>query len=147
MWPAQRRHLHWWDMPQGGLRPSAQLRHEKRHLRGLRRRWTNLLGSERHLQWPRKIWSVLLIITSFSISILWFLNGPSGYNEVLRIPAGAANVDITQTAYNGQSEDDNYLVLRLPNGEWLLNGQYQVSVFRHQIPIQDTVLEVFCKLG
>jgi hypothetical protein len=67
---------------------------------------------------------------------------PLGYNEVLRIPAGAANIDISQQAHNGQTEDDNYLALRLANGEWLLNGQYQVSVFRQQIPILDAVLEV-----
>ncbi|KAI3407301.1 hypothetical protein GPALN_003288 [Globodera pallida] len=64
-----------------------------------------------------------------------------GYNKVLRIPAGAAGIDITQTAHNGQKEDDNYLALRTFTGEFLLNGQYQVSVFRQQIPILDTVLE------
>uniref|UniRef100_A0A914I9K3 Caspase family p10 domain-containing protein n=1 Tax=Globodera rostochiensis TaxID=31243 RepID=A0A914I9K3_GLORO len=64
-----------------------------------------------------------------------------GYNEVLRIPAGAAGIDITQTAHNGQKEDDNYLALRTFTGEFLLNGQYQVPLFRQQIPILDTVLE------
>lgn len=33
------------------------------------------------------------------------------------------------------------LALRNANGEFLLNGHYQVSVFRQQISIQDTVLE------
>ncbi|PIO54649.1 ADAM-TS Spacer 1, partial [Teladorsagia circumcincta] len=31
--------------------------------------------------------------------------------------------------------------LRAANGEFLLNGHYQVSVFRQQIPIQDVILE------
>jgi len=66
-----------------------------------------------------------------------------GYNEVLRIPAGAANIDITQRAHNDNNEDDNYLALRMANGDWLLNGQYQVSVFRQQIPVLDAVLEVW----
>ncbi|CAD5226716.1 unnamed protein product [Bursaphelenchus xylophilus] len=64
-----------------------------------------------------------------------------GYNEVLRIPAGSANIDISQLSYNNHKDDDNYLALRTATGEFLLNGQYQVSVFRQQIPILDTVLE------
>lgn len=35
--------------------------------------------------------------------------GSFGYNEVLKIPAGSANIDISQRAYNGQKDDDNYL--------------------------------------
>jgi hypothetical protein len=35
--------------------------------------------------------------------------GSFGYNEILRIPAGSANIEVTQTAYNGQKDDDNYL--------------------------------------
>lgn len=67
--------------------------------------------------------------------------GSFGYNEILKIPAGSANIDILQNSHSGQKEDDNYLALRTSTGEFLLNGQYQVSVFRQQIPIQDTVLE------
>lgn len=38
--------------------------------------------------------------------------------------------------------NSQYVVaLRNANGEFLLNGHYQVSVFRQQISIQDTVLE------
>jgi hypothetical protein len=82
--------------------------------------------------------SPLFFIPFFKIL---FPNPSSGYNEVLRIPAGAANIDITQSAHNNLGEDDNYLALRMANGEWLLNGQYQVSVFRQQIPVLDAVLE------
>lgn len=34
---------------------------------------------------------------------------PSGYNTVVRIPAGATNIDIKQVSYSGKPEDDNYL--------------------------------------
>lgn len=37
--------------------------------------------------------------------------GPFGYNEVLKIPAGSANIDIRQKAFNNQKEDYNYLGL------------------------------------
>uniref|UniRef100_A0A915LH22 Uncharacterized protein n=2 Tax=Meloidogyne incognita group TaxID=654580 RepID=A0A915LH22_MELJA len=69
--------------------------------------------------------------------------GTFGYNEVLRIPAGAANIDITQNSLHQlrKEEDENYLALRMPNGDWLLNGQFHVSVFPQQIQILDTVLE------
>lgn len=67
--------------------------------------------------------------------------GSFGYNEVLKIPAGSANIEITQRGYLNQKEDDNYLALRSANGDFLLNGHYQVSVFRQQISLQDTVLE------
>lgn len=35
--------------------------------------------------------------------------GSFGYNEVLKIPAGSANIEITQRGYRNQKEDDNYL--------------------------------------
>lgn len=67
--------------------------------------------------------------------------GSFGYNEVMKIPAGSANIDIRQYGHNGQKDDDNYLSLRAANGEFLLNGHFQVSVFRQQIPILDGVLD------
>ena len=54
----------------------------------------------------------------------------------MKIPAGSANIDIRQHGYNNQEDDDNYLSLRSADGEFLLNGHYQVSVFKQQIPIQ-----------
>lgn len=33
----------------------------------------------------------------------------SGYNTVVRIPAGATNIDVRQHSFSGKSEDDNYL--------------------------------------
>lgn len=35
----------------------------------------------------------------------------------------------------------NFAALRSTNGEFILNGNYQVSIFKHQISIVDTVLE------
>ncbi|CAJ0931148.1 unnamed protein product, partial [Mesorhabditis belari] len=67
--------------------------------------------------------------------------GSFGYNEVMKIPAGSANIDIRQHGWAGAKDDDNYLSLRSASGEYLLNGHYQVSVFRLQIPVQDVVLE------
>lgn len=32
-----------------------------------------------------------------------------GYNEVVRIPSGATNIDVRQHSYSGKPEDDNYL--------------------------------------
>lgn len=60
---------------------------------------------------------------------------------MLRIPAGSANIDIRQHGHNNKKDDDNYLALRGANGEFLLNGHFQVSVFRQQIPVFDSVLE------
>uniref|UniRef100_A0A1I7YLD8 Peptidase M12B domain-containing protein n=1 Tax=Steinernema glaseri TaxID=37863 RepID=A0A1I7YLD8_9BILA len=79
--------------------------------------------------------------TCRTVSGVYNERGSYGYNEVLKIPAGSANIDITQHGYNNNKEDDNYLALRSANGEFLLNGHFQVSIFRQQIPIQDTVLE------
>lgn len=45
----------------------------------------------------------------FFVVVFW-----SGYNTVVRIPAGATNIDIKQVSYSGKPEDDNYL------GEWAL---------------------------
>ncbi|CEF59256.1 A disintegrin and metalloproteinase with thrombospondin motifs 9 [Strongyloides ratti] len=67
--------------------------------------------------------------------------GSYGYNEILKIPAGSANIDIRQHGYNNNKEDDNYLALRSENGEFLLNGHYQVSVFRKLVHINDVILE------
>lgn len=33
----------------------------------------------------------------------------SGYNTVVRIPAGATGIDVRQHSFSGKSEDDNYL--------------------------------------
>uniref|UniRef100_A0A9J2P3P8 Peptidase M12B domain-containing protein n=1 Tax=Ascaris lumbricoides TaxID=6252 RepID=A0A9J2P3P8_ASCLU len=79
--------------------------------------------------------------TCTTISGSYNERGSFGYNQVLKIPAGSANIEITQRGYRNQKDDDNYLALRSANGEFLLNGHYQVSVFRQLISVQDAVLE------
>ncbi|KRZ36996.1 A disintegrin and metalloproteinase with thrombospondin motifs gon-1, partial [Trichinella pseudospiralis] len=68
-----------------------------------------------------------------------------GYNFVMKIPIGASNIDIRQVAWNGKMEDDNYLgklgTLRNSKGDYLLNGQFQVSVYFKEIQVQGTVIE------
>ena len=91
--------------------------------------------------------------------------GQYGYTEVVKIPAGASAIEITQHAYKNQREDDNYLgtfwkdcicmmfyllffgftnlffiALRNANNEFILNGNYQVSVYPVQITVQKAVL-------
>ncbi|KAF8376545.1 gon-1, partial [Pristionchus pacificus] len=68
--------------------------------------------------------------------------GTFGYNQVMKIPAGSANILVTQHAYvDGKTEDDNYLALRSSDGTFLLNGNFQVSMYRMQITMQDTIIE------
>ena len=85
---------------------------------------------------------------------LWFVATRRFTDSI--ISAGSANIDISQKAHNGNKDDDNYLALRTSTGEFLLNGAYQVSaraaaagghtrtrlqvsVFRQEVPVQDTV--------
>ncbi|KAL7986210.1 hypothetical protein Chor_011376, partial [Crotalus horridus] len=80
-----------------------------------------------------------------------------GYNTVIRIPAGATNIDIRQHSYSGKPEDDNYLGKRkltvihflfifvnlaLSSSEgFILNGDYVVSMFKKEIKIGNAVIE------
>uniref|UniRef100_A0AAV2M8U5 Peptidase M12B domain-containing protein n=1 Tax=Knipowitschia caucasica TaxID=637954 RepID=A0AAV2M8U5_KNICA len=64
-----------------------------------------------------------------------------GYNEVVHIPAGATNIDIRQHSYSGKPEDDNYLAISNTRGEFLLNGEFVVSMFKREIKVGTTILE------
>ncbi|KAK9406034.1 A disintegrin and metalloproteinase with thrombospondin motifs 9 [Crotalus adamanteus] len=63
-----------------------------------------------------------------------------GYNTVIRIPAGATNIDVRQHSYSGKPEDDNYLALSSSEG-FILNGDYVVSMFKKEIKIGNAVIE------
>ncbi|XP_039206112.1 A disintegrin and metalloproteinase with thrombospondin motifs 9 isoform X3 [Crotalus tigris] len=63
-----------------------------------------------------------------------------GYNTVIRIPAGATNIDVRQHSYSGKPEDDNYLALSSTEG-FILNGDYVVSMFKKEIKIGNAVIE------
>lgn len=59
-----------------------------------------------------RAWLASFLCLTFSCRLLclsWFRFPPSGYNTVVRIPAGATNIDIKQVSYSGKPEDDNYL--------------------------------------
>ena len=65
-----------------------------------------------------------------------------GYNVVTRIPAGSSSLDIRQRGYQGSNRDDNYLALMDPQtGEYLLNGNFVVSMFQKTIQFGGTTIE------
>uniref|UniRef100_A0A672GMH5 ADAM metallopeptidase with thrombospondin type 1 motif, 9 n=1 Tax=Salarias fasciatus TaxID=181472 RepID=A0A672GMH5_SALFA len=64
-----------------------------------------------------------------------------GYNEVVRIPSGATNIDVRQHSYSGKPEDDNYLAISNSRGEFLLNGDFVVSMFKREIKVGNAIIE------
>ncbi|XP_054880506.1 A disintegrin and metalloproteinase with thrombospondin motifs 20 [Poeciliopsis prolifica] len=70
-----------------------------------------------------------------------FNDAQYGYNTVVRIPAGATNIDIKQVSYSGKPEDDNYLALSDGQSNFLLNGNFVVAMFKREITFKGTVIE------
>ncbi|XP_073798559.1 A disintegrin and metalloproteinase with thrombospondin motifs 20 isoform X1 [Danio rerio] len=70
-----------------------------------------------------------------------FNNAQYGYNVVVRIPAGATNIDIKQVSYSGLPEDDNYLALSDSQSNFLLNGNFVVSMFKREISFKGSEIE------
>uniref|UniRef100_A0A8C6Q4T0 ADAM metallopeptidase with thrombospondin type 1 motif 20 n=1 Tax=Nothobranchius furzeri TaxID=105023 RepID=A0A8C6Q4T0_NOTFU len=70
-----------------------------------------------------------------------FNDAQYGYNVVVRIPAGATNIDIKQVSYSGKPEDDNYLALADSQSNFLLNGNFVVAMFKREITFKGTVIE------
>ncbi|KAL1790423.1 A disintegrin and metalloproteinase with thrombospondin motifs 9 isoform X1 [Sigmodon hispidus] len=64
-----------------------------------------------------------------------------GYNTVVRIPAGATSLDVRQHSFSGKSEDDNYLALSNSKGEFLLNGDFVVSMSKREVRVGNAVIE------
>ncbi|XP_060766580.1 A disintegrin and metalloproteinase with thrombospondin motifs 9-like isoform X3 [Neoarius graeffei] len=64
-----------------------------------------------------------------------------GYNLVVRIPSGATNIDVRQHSYSAKPEDDNYLAVANSRGEYLLNGDFVVSMFKREVKVGRAVLE------
>ncbi|MBN3323406.1 ATS9 metalloproteinase, partial [Atractosteus spatula] len=64
-----------------------------------------------------------------------------GYNVVVRIPSGATNIDVRQHSYSGKPEDDNYLAISNSREEYLLNGEFVVSMFKREIKVGNAVIE------
>uniref|UniRef100_A0A8C5PH52 ADAM metallopeptidase with thrombospondin type 1 motif 20 n=1 Tax=Leptobrachium leishanense TaxID=445787 RepID=A0A8C5PH52_9ANUR len=63
-----------------------------------------------------------------------------GYTIIVKIPAGAANIDIYQHSYTGVP-DDNYLALSDSQGNFVLNGNFVVSTFKREITVGSATLE------
>nr|XP_046249772.1 A disintegrin and metalloproteinase with thrombospondin motifs 20 isoform X1 [Scatophagus argus] len=70
-----------------------------------------------------------------------FNDAQYGYNTVVRIPAGATNIDIKQVSYSGKPEDDNYLALSDSQSNSLLNGNFVVAMFKREINFKGTIIE------
>uniref|UniRef100_A0A3B3VED0 ADAM metallopeptidase with thrombospondin type 1 motif 20 n=1 Tax=Poecilia latipinna TaxID=48699 RepID=A0A3B3VED0_9TELE len=70
-----------------------------------------------------------------------FNDAQYGYNTVVRIPAGATNIDVKQVSYSGKPEDDNYLALSDGQSNFLLNGNFVVAMFKREITFKGTVIE------
>uniref|UniRef100_A0A3B3QM05 ADAM metallopeptidase with thrombospondin type 1 motif 20 n=1 Tax=Paramormyrops kingsleyae TaxID=1676925 RepID=A0A3B3QM05_9TELE len=64
-----------------------------------------------------------------------------GYNIIVRIPAGATNIDITQVSYSGKPEDDNYLALSDSQSNFILNGNFVVAMFKREVTVKGAVIE------
>ncbi|XP_072302415.1 A disintegrin and metalloproteinase with thrombospondin motifs 15-like [Eucyclogobius newberryi] len=63
-----------------------------------------------------------------------------GYNFVVMLPVGAANIDIRQRGYKGMTGDDNYLAVKSSNGQYMLNGNYVVSSGERDIIIKNSLM-------
>ncbi len=64
----------------------------------------------------------------------------NGYNFVVSLPVGAANVDVRQRGYRGLVNDDNYLAVKNIHGKYLLNGNFVVSAVEKDIIVKGSLL-------
>ncbi|XP_017287395.1 A disintegrin and metalloproteinase with thrombospondin motifs 15-like [Kryptolebias marmoratus] len=69
-----------------------------------------------------------------------FTKPTHGYNFVVMLPVGAANIDIRQRGYKGMLSDDNYLAVKNSEGHYLLNGNYIVSAGEKDILVKNSLL-------
>ena len=61
---------------------------------------------------------------------------------MVRIPAGATNIEIRQYGFDDNSNDDTYIALRdVDTGEYILNGAFVMSMFRKTIQYAGMTLE------
>uniref|UniRef100_A0A8C5EKC8 A disintegrin and metalloproteinase with thrombospondin motifs 15-like n=1 Tax=Gouania willdenowi TaxID=441366 RepID=A0A8C5EKC8_GOUWI len=63
-----------------------------------------------------------------------------GYNFVVLLPAGSANIDIRQRGYRGMRSDDNFLAVKNTAGHYLLNGNYIVSAGERDVLVKGSLL-------
>ena len=65
----------------------------------------------------------------------------AGYNEVVRIPSGATNIDVRQHSYSGKPEDDNYLGKKSK----IFERKHIISLFGLVDTITCSVNEIFVR--
>ncbi|GFU37857.1 a disintegrin and metalloproteinase with thrombospondin motifs 9 [Nephila pilipes] len=63
-----------------------------------------------------------------------------GYNDIVVIPAGASNIEVLQYGRNN-TLDDNYLALMGSDHEYLLNGNYMISMFPKSIQYAGSLID------
>ena len=64
------------------------------------------------------------------------------YSFVVKIPAGASNIDIRQRGWSGLVRDDNYIAVRDSlTGEYLINGGFILSMYKSHIHYGDVILD------
>ncbi|XP_072247755.1 A disintegrin and metalloproteinase with thrombospondin motifs 15-like [Leuresthes tenuis] len=68
------------------------------------------------------------------------VSGILGYNFVVMLPVGAANIDIRQRGYQGMVNDENYLAVKNRHGKYLLNGNYVVSAVERDLLVKGSLL-------
>ena len=65
-----------------------------------------------------------------------------GYNTVVRIPAGAANIRVSQVSWSGSARDHNYIAARdSQSGRYLINGGFILSMYSSQIEYGGVMLD------
>ncbi|XP_033833428.1 A disintegrin and metalloproteinase with thrombospondin motifs 15-like [Periophthalmus magnuspinnatus] len=69
-----------------------------------------------------------------------FTKPAHGYNFVVMLPVGAANIDVRQRGYRGLVSDENYLAVKNRQGQYLLNGNYVVSAVERDLLVKGSLL-------
>ena len=65
-----------------------------------------------------------------------------GYNSIVRIPAGATNIRVSQTSWSGSPRDHNYIAARdSQSGKYLINGGFILSMYSSQIEYGGVMLD------
>ena len=87
----------------------------------------------------KEIFDLIRIFCNYNICWLYrFVN----QNCISWILEGAINIEIRQYGYRRNNNDDTYIALRdVDTGEYILNGDFVMSMFRKTIQYGGTTLE------
>ena len=87
---------------------------------------------------PSGKWNKYFTQGRYLSCICWFIN----WNRISWIFEGAINIEIRQYGYRRNNNDDTYIALRdVDTGEYILNGDFVMSMFRKTIQYGGTTLE------